>query len=726
MSASLDAVAWPASRAGEALEALAAHVGMRTRAIEVPPMPEDILRGIGPHDDKAGAWIEQAAAWLGLEAEPVQATWPQVPDLLLDAAPALVVLPPTKTSAPRVVALCARATWRRDRAFALGPDLRRHAVPLEPLRAALCVYAESGFLEHVRGLLARIGIAPSRRAKAERALLAERLGAVPVRGAWLLRQDPGDDFVPQLRQAGVLRRLGAMLATQLGLYALAGLAWAILGRSALQGTLDRAWLLGWALALVTTIPLQLLVAWNGGRLALDVGTLFKQRLLVGAIRLDPETVRHEGAGAMLGRVIESSAVEANALTGATTSIAAVPELALAAGTLALGVGGPLQAAVYVGWVLFGVAVAARYSAVRRRWTVGRVAMTNDMVERMVGHRTRAAQERPERWHDGEDKALEQYIDASASLDRAQAVLTVLLPRGWTLLGVASLAPALTTAGASPLALAVGVGAVLFAGHALRSVTGGLVSLLSAGIAWREVAPLFRAAAVRDEVSASLVPMKDEEPSPVDDAPTRVMGRAVVEAHDLVFRHAGRAEPVLKGISLRVAQGDRVLLEGSSGSGKSTLGALLAGLRTPTSGLLLLHGLDPKSVGPTAWRRRVVAAPQFHENHIMTGTLAFNLLFGRRWPATEDDLAEADAVCRELELGSLLERMPSGLQQMVGESGWSLSHGEKSRIYMARALLQGAELVVLDESLAALDPNTLKKALACAFRRSPALLVIAHP
>jgi ABC-type transport system involved in cytochrome bd biosynthesis fused ATPase/permease subunit len=71
-------------------------------------------------------------------------------------------------------------------------------------------------------------------------------------------------------------------------------------------------------------------------------------------------------------------------------------------------------------------------------------------------------------------------------------------------------------------------------------------------------------------------------------------------------------------------------------------------------------------------------------------------------------------------------MPSGLQQMVGETGWQLSHGEKSRVYIARALLQRARLVMLDESFAALDPRTLRDVLACVLRRASTLLVIAHP
>jgi ATP-binding cassette, subfamily B, bacterial len=103
-----------------------------------------------------------------------------------------------------------------------------------------------------------------------------------------------------------------------------------------------------------------------------------------------------------------------------------------------------------------------------------------------------------------------------------------------------------------------------------------------------------------------------------------------------------------------------------------------------------------------------------------------LLLGRRWPPTDDDLAEADDLCHALGLGSLLERMPAGLMQMVGESGWQLSHGERSRLYLARALLQGAPLVVLDESCTALDPPTLTQCLSCAWQRADTLLVITHP
>jgi ATP-binding cassette subfamily B protein len=173
--------------------------------------------------------------------------------------------------------------------------------------------------------------------------------------------------------------------------------------------------------------------------------------------------------------------------------------------------------------------------------------------------------------------------------------------------------------------------------------------------------------------------------------------------------------VLEGVSFSLPRGGRVLLTSPSGGGKSTLVALMNGLRSPSSGRMLLEG-------------RVATAPQFHENHVFTESFAFNLLMGRGWPPSGpsgEDLREAEALCRELGLSDLLKKMPGGMNQMVGDTGWQLSHGERSRLYLARALLQGSDLVLLDESFAALDPENLRQALLTARRRAESLLVVAH-
>ena len=173
--------------------------------------------------------------------------------------------------------------------------------------------------------------------------------------------------------------------------------------------------------------------------------------------------------------------------------------------------------------------------------------------------------------------------------------------------------------------------------------------------WKQIGPLFYAA-TRNRGEISVDPLLKTEGVVKQNNSNE---QPLLVARDLVFRYRDYGQPILQGCNLRINPGDRLLLEGSSGGGKSTLAALLTGLRTPTSGLLLLHGLDRQTLGSAAWRKRIVSAPQFHENHVMAETFAFNLLMGRRWPPSVEDLREAETICRELGLGDLLERMPAG-------------------------------------------------------------------
>jgi ABC-type multidrug transport system fused ATPase/permease subunit len=111
--------------------------------------------------------------------------------------------------------------------------------------------------------------------------------------------------------------------------------------------------------------------------------------------------------------------------------------------------------------------------------------------------------------------------------------------------------------------------------------------------------------------------------------------------------------------------------------------------------------------------------------VLTETFAFNLLMGRHWSPQPTDVEAAERVCCKLGLDDLLARMPAGLWQLVGETGWLVSHGERSRLYMARALLQGADLVTFDESFAAPDAETLQRCLHCVLKRAATVFVIAH-
>jgi ATP-binding cassette subfamily B protein len=313
--------------------------------------------------------------------------------------------------------------------------------------------------------------------------------------------------------------------------------------------------------------------------------------------------------------------------------------------------------------------------------------------------------------------MERYLAVSGTMDRA-AVAQSMIPRGWLMVGLLAMAYPFIYGNSTPAALAIGIGGTLLGFRALQKLVSSLSSLLNAAIAWRQVAHLFQAAARVDKSGAPELATRFSTSSS--------SSSALIQAHDLSFRYRETGDPVLHGCDLQIREGDRLLLEGASGGGKSTFAALLSGLRVPASGLLLLRGLDTQTLGTRQWRQRVAAAPQFHENYVLTGTFAFNLLMGRAWPPSPEDLVEAEAICKELGLSDLLERMPSGLQQMVGETGWQLSHGERSRMFLARALLQRSEMVILDESFGALDPETLRQCLRCTLDRASTLLVIAHP
>jgi ATP-binding cassette subfamily B protein len=660
-------------------------------------------------------WLEAAAGWLGVEAELVEVPYAEVDSLVRGAGPALLRLPGREKPAFLALLGC-----RRGRVLLLGPDLVVHRVPVEVVCTACRHAVEAPLVAEVEHILDTVGVSGRHRHRARRTMLGERLGGTQLGECWVVRLPAEASFWQQLRQARLPGQLLGLLGAYATQYLCWILAWGLLGRGALHGHLDPAWLVAWGLLLVTLIPLRLWSTWGQGRLAFGVGGLLKTRLLAGALRLAPEEMRQQGAGQVLGRVLEAEAVEALALSGGLLGLLAGVEVAMAACVLGSGAGGRLQVGLLGGWLWVAGGLGWHLLCRRRHWTAARLRMTHALVERMVGHRTRLAQEAPEHWHVGEDQDLAAYIAASRRLDRTAAWLAAFIPRGWLCVGLLGLGPALVADQVTAVSVAIGVGGTLLGYEAWKKFAAALGHLAGAVLAWREVAPLF-AAATRPQVmtppASALLPG-----DPLDGA----HGAPVLEAHALTFRHRATGAPVLQECSLEMRMGERLLLEGPSGGGKSTLASLLTGLRQPESGLLLLGGLDLPTLGTAGWRRQVVAAPQFHDNHVFTGTLAFNLLMGRQWPPCPADLEAAEALCRALDLGPLLDRMPGGLWQIVGETGWQLSHGERSRLYIARALLQGASVLILDESFAALDPETLHRVQQCVLEHASTLMVIAHP
>ncbi|HEX8139762.1 MAG TPA: ABC transporter ATP-binding protein [Pyrinomonadaceae bacterium] len=704
---------WPVSRVGEALEALGRESGLLASVATLAPPPTALCDG----SEALGRWIVAAADWLGFEAEPREVRYATVEQVVRSSAPSLFQV--HAEGEPQFLALL--KSGKRSLSL-ITPDAEVRQVPASLIYGALRRAVEEPHSQEVESLIRGLGISKGKRAKAEAGLLRQRLGRKRLGDCWVMRLSPGESIWRQASALRLPRRLLLTAAAYTVQYALWLLSWWLLGRATFGGKLERGWLFAWILLLVTIIPFRVLYSWSAALFSVVTGGLLKQRLLYGALRMNPEEMRHEGVGHLLSRVFEGESVESLALFGGFLSLISLIELVLGGVVLAFGAGGALHVLLLAVWTALLALHSWRFFRRRLPWTNARLNITHHLVEVMAGYRTRLAQESEEHWHENEDKSLESYLKLSSRTDHDVKLLMIFAPRGWLILGLCGIIPAFTSGGASPESLAISLGGVLLIRKAFDKLGEGLATFAAAGIAWQQVKPFFRASRLPENKGLPSFAAASARADSVEQAHRSML----VEAHDVTFRYEGRDEPALKGCNLSIRVGDKVLLEGPSGGGKSTLASLLTGMRAPDAGLLLLDGLDRQTLGSDGWRRRAVSAPQFHENHILTESFAFNLLMGRRWPPRQEDVAEAQVVCRELGLGQLLERMPAGFEQMIGESGWQLSHGERSRLFIARALLQDAELVVLDESFAALDPENLRLALTCVLKRAQTLVVIAHP
>ncbi len=705
----LSEVAWPLSSLPEAIPALASHCGLTFRQIEL-----SAPAGSYVDENSLKNWLDWAADALGVELEAAQTTGADIETLLAAAAPALVKC----IEEGETYFLLLLPGHGKNRSRLLGPDLRVHKIRLADIAQFICAQYAGRFAAEVESLLTAASIPEQDRARVHAALLRERLRSITIQGFWLLRLPPESAFAAQLRHAGIFRSAVGALSIFWSLYLLEILGWWLIGHGALNGKMDFGWLMAWGLLLISLVPLRLLGMWLSESLVIRTGTLLKQRLLTGALHMPPDDIRHQGVGQLLGRVIESGAFEALALNGGIRAPIAALELILALVVLtSSGVGG-LHAVLLLIWTVVAVWLGRRLLLKLQRWTALRLEMAHDLVERMVGHRTRLAQQSEDAWHDGEDQLLTAYWQASREYDQDSVLLNGVLPRGWLLLGILGFLPMLIGGAADILHVAIVLGGVLLGYRAIAEIAVGLNNFAQAVVAWQQVSPIFHAAKVEKPPAVFHAPAESGE---LLDSRTPVL-----EGWDLVFRYRPHGAPVLNNCNVSIQAGERILLQGSSGGGKSSLAALLSGARRQESGLLLLQGLDSGAWGMRNWRKAVAFAPQFHENYIFSASLAFNVLMGRRWPPEPQDLIEAESLCRDLGLDNVLDAMPAGFMQIVGETGWRLSHGERSRIFLARALMQDAKVIVLDESFGALDPQTMERCLRLVLKRAPTLIVIAHP
>ncbi|PRX70321.1 ATP-binding cassette subfamily B protein [Nonomuraea fuscirosea] len=187
-----------------------------------------------------------------------------------------------------------------------------------------------------------------------------------------------------------------------------------------------------------------------------------------------------------------------------------------------------------------------------------------------------------------------------------------------------------------------------------------------------------------------------------------------------FRFADSEEPVLRDVWLEVRPGETVAIVGATGAGKTTLTALVPRLIDPTSGRVTIDGHDVRDLDLKTLRS--VVATAFEEPTLFSMSVRENLMLGRL-DATEEELAQAIQTAQAM----FVYDLPWGLDTRIGEQGLSLSGGQRQRLALARAVLSKPRVLVLDDTLSALDAETealVEEALRHVLREATGI-VVAH-
>jgi ABC-type multidrug transport system fused ATPase/permease subunit len=233
--------------------------------------------------------------------------------------------------------------------------------------------------------------------------------------------------------------------------------------------------------------------------------------------------------------------------------------------------------------------------------------------------------------------------------------------------------------------------------------GGLMAFIT--LIWKMSEPFNRIVGIITNFQNTMVKAKglfevmDEKE---EDLHTGIMvreGAPQISFHDVTFNYNSEVYEVLRNVDFQIQSGSTVALVGPSGSGKSTLVRLLYRFYNPQAGDIAINGTSIKEYSISDLRKSMSIVSQ--DVFIFDGTIRENLTL------VDPDITEAELM-KALEYSQALEfvcKLPDGLDTRVGERGIKLSHGQKQRISIARAILKKSSIIILDEPTSALDIDT---------------------
>ena len=294
----------------------------------------------------------------------------------------------------------------------------------------------------------------------------------------------------------------------------------------------------------------------------------------------------------------------------------------------------------------------------------------------------------------EQYVFDRFDEQASMLYGTQVQKVTVSAKFWTLLEVI---PNLT------LILVLGFGAYA-AGHGLVTM-GTLVAFITMmlSLVWPIASLGFLLSMTQEAMTASnRVAEIFDAPIEITDGPRKEVPRGGrLELVDVGYRFPDSDAMALHHVNLTVEPGETLALVGATGSGKSVLTGLLSRLYDVTEGVIRVDGVDIRDLRLSALRRAVATA--FEDPTLFSMSVAENLSLGRSAdnPASEEELATAI----DIAAAGFVYDLPFGLDTRIGEQGMSLSGGQRQRLSLARAIVAAPAILVLDDTLSALDVHT---------------------
>ncbi len=200
----------------------------------------------------------------------------------------------------------------------------------------------------------------------------------------------------------------------------------------------------------------------------------------------------------------------------------------------------------------------------------------------------------------------------------------------------------------------------------------------------------------------LEPLATEKPKKIKNQP--ITFNQQLSLQNIDFAYDDTADKVLNNFNLTIKKGETIGLIGPSGAGKTTVMNMLLGFLKPTAGLYLIDETPLTDTHLASFYEKVGYVQQ--QVYLVDGTLAENVAFGV--PHAEVNKEKLKTVLEQASLSSLLEKLPEGIETLIGENGTKLSGGQRQRVGIARALYFDAEILFFDEATSALDDQTEKE------------------